>query len=207
MSHARLRNQGDPDTTRHRRQLNREAVGAHDRIRILHVLVEPTRGPNAGQALAPTHPRHSTKIAHHAQAPRQLRRRHQHPARGREARHHQIAAAGPHDTQRQIGFAPREIADGLARIEQNAQLLVLGDQLIEQRRQHHLGDVGRTGDAHQARGFALESLSEAAEARHALLDLFRDGQKRFGGLGRRNAVATAIEQRRRQRFFERGEPA
>ena len=48
---------------------------------------------------------------------------------------------------------------------------------------------------------ALESLSEAAEARHALLDLFRDGQKRFGGLGRRNAVATAIEQRRRQRFF------
>jgi hypothetical protein len=80
---------------------------------------------------------------------------------------------------------------------------VFGDQLAEERRQHDLGYVCWTRDAHDSGGFALEPLGQVTEARHALFNLFGDREQRLGGFGGTDAVATAVEERSRQRVLER----
>jgi hypothetical protein len=134
--------------------------------------------------------------------PSELRRGDDDPVHGSEPRHHEIAARGAYDADRQIRLPARQVDEGLPRIESDSQGRIASEELTEERHDDRLCEVRRRGDAHEPRDLAFQLVRRAGEPGHRVLDLLGERQQLLGGLGRRDAVAPAVEQGRRQYFLQ-----
>ena len=108
---------------------------------------------------------------------------------------------------REIRLATDEIDSGFTRGEDHPQSGVRSQKLAQDREHHHVGHVGRTGDAHGPGHVALEAVHSVGERGDGGLGLLGRDEKVFGGLGGRQPVAAAVEEGGVEGVFEGGEPA
>ncbi len=131
-----------------------------------------------------------------------------HPHALGEHRHlarHQIAGARPHQPQRQIRLAPRQVGHLLARHQLDHQAWVLGQQLRQERHQKFAVDSIGYRQPHHAFHGLVRCLGLAHKGGRRPFGRLGDGQHALSQSRGRQAARHAIKQASLQSFFKTGQ--